>query len=316
MKKLKSHPLLEKVASIRPSYVLDWMWDDAPTSCQEFYDWYWDRMIDGCTNCNLCESRNFIVRPDGDVPAPIMVVGEGPGFLEDLTEIPLVGSMELQASKCSTCKKAMECHGHRVLKSPVDFNRKAPGPIVCKKIETGKYQLPDKFYLRSAGAIFDGILVEKWGTRFPRYRWLQAYNKSHPEEQLPLQSPWFITNSVLCRSYSTVRHKDTPPTNLQRRTCRQHLAFQWAACNPKVTLCLGQSALKSLMPSDKAAEAQRTGTVIQSKFGPVVYQAHPAHFMREERKELRAFGYAKVGRAMEIALEMAELLEPGGSSPR
>lgn len=47
--------------------------------------------VRGCTKCVLCESRTQTVFGEGDVNAPIMFIGEGPGQNEDETGRPFVG---------------------------------------------------------------------------------------------------------------------------------------------------------------------------------------------------------------------------------
>jgi DNA polymerase len=47
--------------------------------------------VRGCTRCRLCESRTQTVFGEGDVDAPILFIGEGPGENEDLTGRPFVG---------------------------------------------------------------------------------------------------------------------------------------------------------------------------------------------------------------------------------
>lgn len=47
--------------------------------------------IKECNNCSLSLSRTNVVVGEGDVDAPIMLVGEGPGANEDLQGRPFVG---------------------------------------------------------------------------------------------------------------------------------------------------------------------------------------------------------------------------------
>jgi DNA polymerase len=44
-----------------------------------------------CKKCNLCQTRNNAVFGEGNSNANIMLVGEGPGYNEDLTGKPFVG---------------------------------------------------------------------------------------------------------------------------------------------------------------------------------------------------------------------------------
>lgn len=49
-------------------------------------------LMQGCTRCDLCETRTNLVFGDGNPDARILVVGEAPGKNEDLQGIPFVGA--------------------------------------------------------------------------------------------------------------------------------------------------------------------------------------------------------------------------------
>ena len=55
-------------------------WDTLKSSCMS------------CTACGLCKMRNNVVFGVGNVTAPIMFIGEGPGEQEDLKGEPFVGA--------------------------------------------------------------------------------------------------------------------------------------------------------------------------------------------------------------------------------
>jgi DNA polymerase len=48
-------------------------------------------LVAGCTKCRLCESRSRTVPGEGPADARLVVVGEGPGRVEDETGRPFVG---------------------------------------------------------------------------------------------------------------------------------------------------------------------------------------------------------------------------------
>ncbi len=50
-----------------------------------------DELIAACTKCKLCEKRTRTVPGEGPADARLMVVGEGPGRVEDETGRPFVG---------------------------------------------------------------------------------------------------------------------------------------------------------------------------------------------------------------------------------
>ena len=54
-----------------------------PTLTQEVY---------ACERCRLAQSRSNVVLGEGDLHAPLMFIGEGPGQQEDLTGRPFVGA--------------------------------------------------------------------------------------------------------------------------------------------------------------------------------------------------------------------------------
>ena len=55
----------------------------------------WDELInecEKCKKCNLSSTRKNVVIGRGNINAPIMLVGEGPGEQEDLKGLPFVGA--------------------------------------------------------------------------------------------------------------------------------------------------------------------------------------------------------------------------------
>lgn len=54
----------------------------------------WDELVNECSNCKRCElgkTRTNVVVGRGNVKAPLMMVGEGPGEQEDRRGLPFVG---------------------------------------------------------------------------------------------------------------------------------------------------------------------------------------------------------------------------------
>src|SRR5207253_10918600 len=49
------------------------------------------QLVAACTKCRLCESRTHTVPGEGPAAARLVVVGEGPGRVEDQTGRPFVG---------------------------------------------------------------------------------------------------------------------------------------------------------------------------------------------------------------------------------
>ncbi len=55
----------------------------------------WDEFVSACENCTACPlaaTRDRVVVWRGAVPAPLMLIGEGPGAEEDRRGIPFVGA--------------------------------------------------------------------------------------------------------------------------------------------------------------------------------------------------------------------------------
>ncbi|MDD4189547.1 MAG: uracil-DNA glycosylase [Eubacteriales bacterium] len=55
----------------------------------------WEELIQKCTKCKKCElhnSRKNVVVGRGNVNAPVMLIGEGPGEQEDIQGIPFIGA--------------------------------------------------------------------------------------------------------------------------------------------------------------------------------------------------------------------------------
>jgi len=271
----------------------------------EFYQWVLEQ-LKGCQECLLAANRSSVVLPDGELGAEIMVVAEGPGFLEDRAGIPMVGPLELVSSRCSECSKCSKCFGHRVLKSADSWKKKPSTIPKCLPTPSNSYQLPETFYVRSAGSILDGLLLKKWKAAYPRQSWINAFNKQSPT---PWEgnSPWFLTNVVMCRASDFRTDKDITPPTTAKNACRQWLIYQYAAVQPKIIIALGKVALAAILGSEKAASRVRNNTIITTRFGPVLYQVHPANAMREVNSFSKGYAYAKIGEALELALQFCGL---------
>jgi len=264
-----------------------------PATDEEFFDYLYNETTK-CQACALCEGRTLVVQPDGGISSDILVVGEGPGFLEDLSGIPLVGPKELVNSRCNLCTKSQKCYSHRLLKAPDDWGRRAKH-VICANVPSTTPTLPKEgFYLRSAGSIIDGIILTTFGTMMPRQNWINKWKKDNPNYAGVDVSPWFITNSVLCRSYDPIRFQDTTPESVPRKSCKKWLLCHWALTQPKSIVCLGRPALESFLGSDVAAAGVAPGQVLDTKYGRIFFQTHPAAIMRENNKEAQAYGYAKL----------------------
>lgn len=275
-----------------------------PSTDKDFFKYLYEKTNE-CEDCALCATRTMVVQPDGYLGAEILVVGEGPGFLEDLSGIPLVGPKELVNSRCNSCTKGTKCFAHRLLKSPDEWGRRAKH-ITCSRVPSLAASLPKEgFYLKSAGSIVDGILLNLFGTTMPRQNWINSWKVANPDYCGVGVSPWFFTNSVLCRSFDPIRLQDTTPESVPRRSCRKWLLSHWSLLNPKCIVCLGRPALESFLGSESAASAIAPGQVIQTKFGTIFFQTHPAAVMRENNKEAQAYGYSKIAETFRQAANFA-----------
>ena len=299
-KKTIEHDIINRIGLIDKKLIEDLDEEIVPKDPQEFLDWWW-KQAKVCEECPLCETRNSVVKPDGIPGAEIMVISEGPGFLEDLASVPMVGPLELRGSHCGVCKKVTECFEHRLLSRVFDRAKPARA-IKCDPNYTAKRELRTKFFIRSAGAIMDGILIKNWNLTYPRHNWITTYNANHLDAPLQIKSPWFFTNVVLCRSTDITGIKDATPESVPRQKCKKWLAYQWAAVNPRLIVCFGRVALGVLMGSEAAAKGVSPNEIVQTKFGPVLFQNHPAYFMREKGLNTKAYGFAKVASTLEKAL--------------
>jgi uracil-DNA glycosylase len=297
------NPILDRVALIDKRYIEELDPEAVPKDPQEFLDWWWKTSASICEACPLSETRTRVVRPDGVASADIMIVGEGPGFMEDLVGIPMVGPLELRYSHCGVCKNNKACFSHKLKAFPMQRSGKNKA-VECNPNYTGKREFDgSRFFIQSAGSIVGGILIHKWNFNYPRHNWFEAYNKLHPDDPWTHKSPWFVTNITLCRTTDVTKLKDSPPDGVPRQKCKRHLAMQWAAVNPKLIVCFGRVALSVLMGAEERSKSVTPNSIVETKFGPVLFQNHPAFFMREQNREVKAFGFAKVAATLAKALE-------------
>ena len=291
----------KKIKSIKAEYLVEFEDKELPEDLDQFYNIIKPMMMK-CNDCILHSSRSIVVAPDGKPNTDIMVILEGPGFLEDKTGVPLVGPLELRGSRCSTCANSKPCFNNKYLLAPFKWKKKGEYLKQCTPRPVDKITLPESIYLHSTGSVIDGILM-KWKFMYPRHNWVTQYNTEHVDNPWTHESPFFITNAVLCRSVDPLTGVDTRPNRTHWEACRKLLVYQWVACNPKIIICFGRTALATILGNDKAALRAKVNEVIDTKFGPVIFNNHPSFYMREENKTIRALGYAKLKRTFEMALE-------------
>jgi uracil-DNA glycosylase len=304
--KTTGNEIADRILSIKSSYLDGIDIPSLPTDPQEFLDWWWTTHAKACEECPLAITRNHVVKPDGKASAQIMIIGEGPGFLEDLTALPMVGPMELQASHCNLCSKVLDCFEHRLKFKKFEKSKPAKA-VTCTPNYVAKHQLKSSFQIRSTGAIVDGILLKKWKFNYPRNCWIERYNLLHPDEPWTHLSPWFVTNIVMCRTTDLTGLRDSPPESVPKQKCKKWLTYQWAAVNPKLIICFGRDALGVLVGSETKAATITPNEIVDTKFGPVLFQNHPAFFMREKGANVRAYAYAKIASTFEKALDYVGL---------
>lgn len=302
------HPILDRVYAINKDYVEDSDWETAPHNRQEFLDWWWTQFAENCQRCVLGTSRTLTVKPDGfvgDGQQPlIMIVGEGPGVNEDACGLPMISPLTLRASRCGMCKNVQGCYSHKMLSRP-DSRHPRNKDIVCKPNVQKTLQLREKFYIQSAGSVLDGILIKLWKFNYPRHSWVELHNRLHPDQAWTHGSPWFVSNCVLCRSFDRLTKKDTPPGTAAKNICRRWFVWQWAAVQPVITVCLGVPALEAVTQGRERTSVRAGEIFHTAKFGPILYQPHPASIMREEHEGMQGLGFARLADTLRRALEYA-----------
>lgn len=295
------NPILAKLKEINTKYLDEVDALNAPKDPDEYLEWLWLNYVQDCNNCSLANMRTCVNKWDGEASAKIMIVLEGPGFLEDLSGIPLVGPMELRSSRCGFCGNVQSCYDHKIIKS-LDARFRKNKLVTCKPNPQSKNQLNEKFLIRSSGTIFDGILVKSFGHKFPRHNWVRYWEGSQKQTST-IRSPWFITNTVLCRSVDTTGLKDQPPPATSKQICKHWFAHQWAAVQPDLILCFGLEALSTVTNIAREKLIALPNQIIDTKFGPTIFQYHPAYFMRENDTYQKNLGYAKIQQTITKALE-------------
>lgn len=289
------HPIIDKLILLRPKinfyqYFNVQSFQELPTDPKEFLEYYRFNILKDCSRCPLFETRNRIVAPDGNTDASLFVVGEGPGFLEDLTGIPLTGAVELYLSHCNSCGNASKCFGSKILKKEKDWQKKSQ-VIKCSPNYNKQLNLPSTFFLKSSGQIIDGIL-NSFNPPIKRQSWYDNLGINQT-------SPVFITNVTKCRTTAPDKLKDSAPKQISIGACSVHLLVEFFCVQPKVVLCLGTEASK-IFKVDKLTKLQVNETEL---FGPVVHFFHPSFIMRDEHSTIQNVNYGKLKEAFQIAFD-------------
>ena len=216
------------------------------------------------------------------------VIGEGPGFLEDLTKIPFVGAQELTVSHCNNCANTNTCFSHKILLRKDGWQGKAK-KITCVPKYRDQLSLQKQFYIKSTGQLFDGVIR----SIDPNIKRQSYYNRINSTEISPL----FITNVTRCRTADSSGLKDTAPKHISIQACKLHLMVELFCVQPKVIICLGSEASKVMGQKDSPL-----GELCQSKFGPIIRYYHPSYIMRDPGYIIQSVMFGKLSEVISIAL--------------
>ncbi len=272
---------------------------------------YRDRMlyqvreaIKGCTACPLHHKRNLAVPCDfvssidsgGKFPS-LMVVGEGPGYTEDHTGLPLAGIYELLASNAifsinyeQVFAYQLGLQNNRVKYDPnytcIDAGLEDSDPLVIDRLH------PHVREIKTAGQLLDNILHKAGRFRTP---WAVLLNRLGKYDKVQLVDT-AVANIVCCASFEVEEvngipvRKNVPPPADSCAACRRFLIAEIALIQPKHLLLLGASALDAFYPGKSLKECIALGQMdppedIADVVDKVSVYYHPASIMRTKRGE-------------------------------
>lgn len=221
------------------------------------------RQCGSCTECSLANNRCCgPVWADGNVNAPIVVIGEGPGQYEQRTCIPFTHSKELEKSWCQLrCANFPACF-------PVECMKTGKRLPECAKSRT---PVDDDTFKARAGRKFPpiataaGLLDSAIDGVFTRESWNGG--RSELGQEL-VASGLYITNIVKCRSINK-DGDDTPPNMSYATACHKWLDLQLTIIQPKVVILLGKPAGADLLglPRDSYKMTQFNGVFAKRPAG-------------------------------------------------
>ena len=295
----KKNPINNRFNTLFGKYATSEFVTNKDLSREQVFNLAWDEVMSSCKGCILHAHRNNVVRPDGHFEAPIMIILEGPGFLEDLSKTPICSAIQIKNSHCGKCMNVTGCYGSRLIRIGEQWPKSRKKSIVCEPKYTDTNTFPSNHFVRSTGTILDGILYKEHGFKYPRYSW----------ETNTKYSPWFITNSVLCRSWNPSRLEDETPPAVAIQSCFPWFLLTYFCLKPKVIVCLGEVGLKTVTGySEKnLKKLVSLNTPFQSPFGTTIYNSHPARMMRSPDPQVKASLYSRLGATLRLALEEAGL---------
>jgi uracil-DNA glycosylase family 4 len=291
-------------------------------------------LVSTCDKCKLCENRlpNNItpksVFGEVVVDAPVMLLFEGPGNLENRIQLPLTGNIELRSSDCSLyCKNYEQCFlekdGNLVLypKSKCQFDEIDVFDEDSHYALLRKRLARPKNVLNSSGEILDDALSDCDLVRQSSHNLASWIKRVDPDKQVPeLIGPNIsIVNAVRCRSTDFTLGADQPggnltPTQEYITACNPWLDMTIRLVKPKAILALGTPALKALGPLEKLDSITKLcpnslnidPLVIKTKLhDKVVVGVHIAYMMREVNTKERDLWYQKLRQLLNKAKEIS-----------
>ena len=148
-----------------------------------------------CTKCSLCKSRHNVVFSDGIPNSKLMLVGEAPGYWEDMKGLPFVGKAGQLLDKIfesvglSRQKDVYICNTIKC-RPPENRNPLPEEKLACKEFLDAQVEiLKPKIILVCGNIALNSLLPEERGITRARGKW---FDGPYGAKMMPIFHPSYL----------------------------------------------------------------------------------------------------------------------------
>ena len=152
----------------------------------------------GCTKCSLCKTRTNVVFSDGIPNNKLVLVGEAPGYWEDVKGLPFVGRAGQLLDKIFECvnlsrKKDVYIMNTIKCRPPDNRNPEPNEKEACRYyLEKQLEILKPKIIIICGSVALNSLLPDARGITSVRGKWFEKEFKGWKSKMIPVFHPSYL----------------------------------------------------------------------------------------------------------------------------
>ena len=151
-----------------------------------------------CTKCNLCKTRTNVVFSDGIPNSKLVLVGEAPGYWEDVKGLPFVGRAGQLLDKIFECvgfsrKENVYICNTIKCRPPENRNPESTEKEACREFLDKQLDiLKPKIILVCGSVALNSLIPEARGITSVRGKWFEKDFTGYRAKMMPIFHPSYL----------------------------------------------------------------------------------------------------------------------------